>query len=160
MPSVFLDALATGKTWDVSPEKSVASSFVQLLLLYFELVEFEMYSSNSVVNHMKSIFSRHGAPEVTCIDNRPQFNSSKRSLSRILAKDCLYSLRSLQPQWTDCFSERALKLVKGHWRKTDDLYKASLTCVCYPACMFSVSMYCLEHSSSNKHAAAQTILFW
>ena len=44
---------------------------------YLEVIQLRSTTSQSVSNALKSIFSRHGIPEVLMTDNGPQFSSSE-----------------------------------------------------------------------------------
>ena len=42
---------------------------------YPEIAKLENEKSATVINHMKSIFARHGIPKIVCSDNGPQYSS-------------------------------------------------------------------------------------
>ncbi|CAB3995505.1 Transposon Ty3-I Gag-Pol poly [Paramuricea clavata] len=44
---------------------------------YIEVVKLETTTSRTVVNHMKSVFTRHGIPSVVRSDNGPQYTATE-----------------------------------------------------------------------------------
>ena len=44
---------------------------------YIEVAKLENTTSRTVVNHARSIFARHGIPDVVRSDNGPQYNATK-----------------------------------------------------------------------------------
>ena len=50
---------------------------------YIEVARLERTTSTAVINHMKSIFARHGLPDIVISDNGPQYSSAEfESFSR------------------------------------------------------------------------------
>lgn len=46
---------------------------------YIEIIKTSITTSAGIINDLKSIFARHGVPEILITDNGPQFTSSSFS---------------------------------------------------------------------------------
>ena len=96
---------------------------------YIEVAKLNSTTSKGVVQHLRSIFSRHGIPETIISDNGPQFASSCfQSFSK--EYDFTHSARSPKYPQANGAAERAVKTVKGLLSKNSDPYLAML---CYRA---------------------------
>jgi hypothetical protein len=80
----------------------------------------------AIVNHCKTIFARHGAPEVVVSDNGPQFDPVKTSEFSRFAADYGFKHISSSPRYpqSNGFVEAAVKIVKLQLKKNADPYKA------------------------------------
>jgi transposase InsO family protein len=78
------------------------------------------------VNHCKSIFARHGVPEVVVSDNGPQFDPVKTSEFSRFAADYGFKHITSSPRYpqSNGFVEAAVKIVKLQLKKNADPYKA------------------------------------
>ena len=82
-------------------------------------------SSETVIAHCKSIFARHGIPEVVQSDNGPQFASHKFAR---LATDYRFTQETSSPHYpkVNGESERSVQTVKNFLLKAEDPYLALL----------------------------------
>ena len=48
---------------------------VDCYLSYVEIAKLDTVVSSNVINHLKTIFARHGIPETVVSDNGPQFSA-------------------------------------------------------------------------------------
>lgn len=69
---------------------------------YFEVAKLDKLTSKCVITHMKSIFARHGVPEVVRSDNGTQFSLTVGSVYQKFA------------------SEYGLKIFKTHFKMSKD----------------------------------------
>ena len=87
---------------------------------------------------MKSIFSRHGIPEVLLTDNGPQYDSKEFTEP---ASHYGFSHSTSSPHFpqSNGFAERAIKMTKGCLKKSKDPYLAILShrAIPLPWCNFS-----------------------
>lgn len=90
---------------------------------YFEVAKLTSTSSEGVVEHFKSIFARHGIPEVVRSDNGPQFASEP---FRKFARDWNFSHVTSSPRFpqSNGEAERAIRTIKGLLKKSSDPYLA------------------------------------
>ena len=92
---------------------------------YIEIALLKETSSDAVINHLKSIFARHGIPEVVISDNGPQYASS--SFAKFAEKYGFEHITSSPrfPQ-SNGEAERAVQTIKGLLSKAKDPYLALL----------------------------------
>ncbi|KAK3098958.1 hypothetical protein FSP39_024697 [Pinctada imbricata] len=90
---------------------------------YVEVAKLTSTSSETIVNHLKSIFSRHGIPEVLRSDNGPQYASKYFA---DFASQYGFSLVTSSPRYpqSNGEAERAVQTVKNVIKKSDDPYLA------------------------------------
>ena len=88
---------------------------------YVELVKLSSTSSSDIINHLKSIFGRHGIPDYVVSDNGPQYASD--SFTRF-AKEYGFIHITSSPRYpqSNGEAERAVQTVKMILKKTDDPY--------------------------------------
>ncbi|XP_041369594.1 uncharacterized protein K02A2.6-like [Gigantopelta aegis] len=94
-------------------------------------------SSETVIVHCKSIFARHGIPEVVQSDNGPQFASQKFSR---FATEYGFTNETSSPHYPQANgeAERAVQMVKNFLLKAEDPYLALLNYRVTPLqCSFS-----------------------
>ena len=96
---------------------------------YIEVARLSSTTSKSVVQHLRSIFSRHGIPEIILSDNGPQFASS---CFQSFSKEYGFTHSTSSPKYPQAngAAERAVKTVKSLLSKNHDPYLAML---CYRA---------------------------
>ena len=92
---------------------------------YIEIARLDRTTATEVITRIKSIFARHGIPEIVFSDNGPQYSSEE---FKEFAAD--YQFRHemsspYNPQGNE-EAERAVKTVKGLLKKNGDPYKAKL----------------------------------
>ena len=92
---------------------------------YIEIAKLDRTMTAEVIRRMKSIFARHGIPEVVVSDNGPQYSSQA---FREFTKDYQFRHETSSPYYPqgNGEAERAVKTVKGLLNKSDDPYKALL----------------------------------
>ena len=93
---------------------------------YIEIAKLGKESSEEVIRHTKSIFARHGIPEIVISDNGPQFTSS---LFQQFAKEYEFEHHTSSPYHPqgNGEAERAVKTIKSLLKKATDPYLALLT---------------------------------
>ena len=86
-----------------------------------ELAKLTSTTSNVVIKHLKSIFSRHDLPQVVVSDNGPQYFTE-------FAKQYDFTHITSSPQFPQAngAAERAVRTVKTLLSKSNDLYMAML----------------------------------
>ena len=105
------------------------SSYLLLIDYYFRYVEMsKLYSTTSaaVIQHMKSIFTRHGIPEILISDNGPQFAAE---IFTQFAQNFDFQHQTSSPNFSQGNGEieRAVKTVKLMLEKATDPYIALLS---------------------------------
>ena len=92
---------------------------------YPEVVKLTSTTSTAVVTILKSIFSRHGIPEVLRSDNGPQFDSQEMSA---FASSYGFQHKTSSPHYSQSNgqAERAIKTVKRLLKKSSDPHMALL----------------------------------
>ena len=86
---------------------------------FIEVAKLHRTTAHEVIEQIKVIFARHGVPEEVMSDNGPQFASSQfQNFSRDYGFDHITS-SPLYPQ-SNGEAERAVKTVKGLWKKNED----------------------------------------
>ena len=90
-----------------------------------EISRLNRTTTAEVVSHLKSIFARHGVPEVLVTDNGPQYSSKD---FKEFAKDYEFRHVTSSPYFPqgNGEAERAVGTIKSLLKKTDDPYKALL----------------------------------
>jgi len=93
---------------------------------YIEIALLKRTTAAEVIAHMKSIFARHGIPELCVSDNGPQYSSEE--FSELMREyHCQHITSSpLYPQ-SNGEAERAVKTIKGLLKKEGDPYLALLS---------------------------------
>ena len=93
---------------------------------YPEVIKLTTTTSQSVILAMKSVFSRHGIPEIVQSDNGPQYSSEEFSQFAI-AYGFYHDPSSPHFPQSNGHAERAVKTVKKLLKDADDPYLALLT---------------------------------
>jgi len=93
---------------------------------FIEIARMSTATSSDVINHLKSIFARHGIPESLTSDNGPQYSAE---LFSTFAKDYGFTHLTSSPHYPqgNGAAERAVRTVKTLLEKNDDPYTALLT---------------------------------
>ena len=116
------------------PWESVATDLFQwngsnylLVVDYFsrypEIARLNNTTSHGIIEHMKSIFSRHGIPEVVTSDNGPQYASEQFA---DFAQAYGFQHKTSSPRYpqSNGEAERSVKTIKGLLTKSKDPYLA------------------------------------
>ena len=82
-------------------------------------------SSASIVNNLKSIFARHGIPEIVVTNNGPQYSSETFSAFADAHGFTHRTSSPIYPQ-SNGVSDRAVKTTKGILKKSEDQYETLL----------------------------------
>ncbi|KAL5004391.1 hypothetical protein ScPMuIL_017847 [Solemya velum] len=92
---------------------------------YIEIALLKSTSSQAVINHMQSIFARHGIPETVVSDNGPQYASEAFVK---FAKDYGFCHETSSPYYPqgNTEAERAVQTIKRAIRNASDPYQALL----------------------------------
>ena len=92
---------------------------------FFEIAPLKNTSSDDVINHLKSIFSRHGIPERVFSDNGPQYSSA--SFAKF-SEEWGFTHLTSSPRYpqSNGEAERAVKTAKTLLKKCKDPYLALL----------------------------------
>ena len=96
---------------------------VDYLSRYVELALLTHTKCNDVINHLKSMFARHGIPEVLMSDNGPQF-SGQAFASFASAYGFKHLTSSPKFPQNNGEAERAVQTIKGLLKKATDPYMA------------------------------------
>ncbi|XP_036329901.1 uncharacterized protein K02A2.6-like [Rhagoletis pomonella] len=93
---------------------------------YPEIARLENQTTNCVINHIKSIFCRHGVPEVVRSDNGSQFQRLNHSAFAMFAKQWGFQHITSSPRYpqSNGFIESMVKTVKSLLKKNEDPYLA------------------------------------
>ena len=86
---------------------------------YIELAYLKSTTAETVINHTKSIFSRHGIPQIVVSDNGPQF-SCRPFLEFAKKYDFTHLTSSPYYPKANGAAERAVQTVKNFMKKTED----------------------------------------
>uniref|UniRef100_A0A147BIU1 RNA-directed DNA polymerase n=1 Tax=Ixodes ricinus TaxID=34613 RepID=A0A147BIU1_IXORI len=91
-----------------------------------EVAPLTSLSTTSVIDHLKSIFARHGTPETVFSDNGPQFQKIDSSEFFKFSQDWGFHHKTSSPKFpqSNGFVESAVKIIKRSMKKTDDVYRA------------------------------------
>ena len=92
---------------------------------YPEATKLTTATSSAVIKAMKSIFSRHGIPEVVCSDNGPQFDCQEL---HTIANNYRFRHQTSSPHFprSNGSAKRSVKAMKKLLRKSTDPYIALL----------------------------------
>ena len=93
------------------------------LLLTVEVALLEELNTRHVVLHMKSIFARHGIPEILTSDNGPQYASEE---FRKFVHEYAFQHATSSPKYPQSAAERAVQTMKSLLKKENDPYMALL----------------------------------
>ncbi|GBM16018.1 Uncharacterized protein K02A2.6 [Araneus ventricosus] len=93
---------------------------------YPEIARLDRLTSAGIINHCKSIFSRHGIPDVVRSDNGSQFDPVKTVEFKDFAKSYVFTHISSSPKFSQSngLIEAAVKAVKARIKKSRDPYLA------------------------------------
>lgn len=96
---------------------------------YPEIARLENTTAQVVVNHCKSIFARHGIPEVVVSDNGPQFSRVSTSEFATFAREYGFQHITSSPHYpqSNGLAEAAVKIIKSSMNKTRDPYETLLS---------------------------------
>ena len=92
---------------------------------YIEIAHLRSTSADVVITHCKSIFARHGIPEVITSDNGPQFSAQKFAKFATMYGFTHLTSSPYYPQGNG-EAERAVQTIKNLLRKSQDPYLAVL----------------------------------
>ena len=89
------------------------------------MTELKTHTSHEVINPLKSIFARHGIPEILVSNNGTQYSST---LFQEFATEYGFTHLPSSPNYLqgNGTAERAVKTVKGLLKKNEDPYLALL----------------------------------
>ena len=92
---------------------------------YPEVLQLKSTTSVSVISALKSVFSRHGIPEVVRSDNGPQYSSAE-----FMSFASSYGFQHLasSPKFlqSNGQAERSVQTIKNLLKKSDDLHNISV----------------------------------
>lgn len=92
---------------------------------YIEIAKLPGETAVEIIRHMKSIFARHGIPELVMSDNGPQFSSAE--FSKFAGEyDFVHVTSSPKYPQSNGEAERAVKTIKCLLKKSKDPYMALL----------------------------------
>ncbi|GBO34013.1 Transposon Ty3-I Gag-Pol polyprotein [Araneus ventricosus] len=93
---------------------------------YPEIARLDRLTSAEIINHCKSIFSRHGIPDVVRSDNGPQFDPVKTVEFKDFSQSYGFTHISSSPKFSQSngLIEAAVKTVKARIKKSRDPYLA------------------------------------
>ena len=96
---------------------------------YPEIALLHGLTANNVITHIKSIFARHGIPEVVISDNGPQFLPLFTSAFGKFAEEWNFQHVTSSPKYAQSngFVEAAVKIIKRSLKKEGDSYIALLS---------------------------------
>ncbi|GBM10567.1 hypothetical protein AVEN_122603-1, partial [Araneus ventricosus] len=90
---------------------------------YPEIARLDRLTSAEIINHCKSIFSRHGIPDVVRSDNGSQFHPVKTVEFKDFAKSYGFTHISSSPEFSQSNGLiEAVKTVKARIKKSRDPY--------------------------------------
>ena len=93
---------------------------------YPEIVKLTTTTSASVISALKSVFARHGVPEIVKSDNGPQYSSSEFQ-SFASSYDFRHITSSPKFPQSNGEAERCVQTVKNLLKKSEDPYEALLS---------------------------------
>ena len=95
---------------------------------YIEVAKLTSATSKGVIAHLKSIFARHGIPQVVRSDNGPQYSADEFA---DFAKEHGFSHVPSSPKYpqSNGEAERAVKTIKSLLAKNADPYVSGFTCI-------------------------------
>ena len=93
---------------------------------FIEIAKLTLTTAMGVISHLKSIFARHGIPEVVVSDNGPQYSSV---VFEEFSKEYKFDHVTSSPKYPQANgeAERAVKTTKQLLEKNRDPYLALLT---------------------------------
>nr|XP_042908526.1 uncharacterized protein K02A2.6-like [Parasteatoda tepidariorum] len=96
---------------------------------YPEVAKLDSLTSKEVILHCKSIFARHGIPNVVRSDNGPQFEVTRTAEFQNFAKVYGFKHITSSPRYpqSNGFVEAAVKIIKLRFKKSKDPYLALLS---------------------------------
>ena len=106
-------------------EQSTYLLIVDYYSRYIEIARLNRATAAEVIAHTKSVFARHGIPEVVISDNGPQYTSDAYHQ---FAKDYTFQHLTSSPYFpqSNGEAERAVKTIKNLLKKKGDPYLALL----------------------------------
>lgn len=92
---------------------------------YPEIARLESLTAACVIMHCKSIFARHGIPEVVVSDNGPQFAGTTGSAFTKFSQTYGFKHITSSPRYAQSngMAEAAVKIIKRSLSKTEDPYE-------------------------------------
>ncbi|KAM7281966.1 uncharacterized protein ISCGN_002124 [Ixodes scapularis] len=92
---------------------------------YPEIARLESLTAACVIMHCKSIFARHGIPEVVVSDNGPQFSGTTGSAFTKFSQTYGFKHITSSPRYAQSngMAEAAVKIIKRSLSKTEDPYE-------------------------------------
>ena len=93
---------------------------------YPEVVKLKSTTSSSIIENLKSIFSRHGIPETIVSDNGPQFSSQEFGDFSKTYNFCHVTSSPHFPQ-SNGLAERSVQTMKRLLKESKDVYQAILS---------------------------------
>jgi transposase InsO family protein len=106
-------------------DKSVYLVVVDYYSRFIELAKLENTTTSSVLNHLKSMFSRHGYPQTLVSDNGPQYSSKEFKLYALEHGITHITSSPGHPSGNGA-AERAVRTVKDILKASKDPYNAML----------------------------------
>ena len=99
---------------------------------YVELAKLTSTTSPTIIQHLKSIFARHGVPESVVSDNGPQYSSNAFAT---FAEEYGFTHITSSPRYAQAngLAERTVQTVKSLLKKSSDPYLALLSYRSYMA---------------------------
>lgn len=96
---------------------------------YPEIAKLDRLTSSEVINHVKSIFARHGIPDIVRTDNGPQFEPINSSEFSEFSRTYGFRHITSSPRYpqSNGFVESAVKTIKLRLKKSEDPYLALMT---------------------------------
>ncbi|XP_064481187.1 uncharacterized protein K02A2.6-like [Ornithodoros turicata] len=93
-----------------------------------EIAPLRSTSSETVIEHCKSSFARHGIPDEVISDNGPQFSGAQSSAFKNFAATYKFRHTTSSPRYpqSNGLAEAAVKIIKNSLKKTDDPYESLL----------------------------------
>lgn len=94
---------------------------------YIEIARLSSTTSQQVINHLMSIFARHGIPQTVVSDNGPQFSSA---VFQKFADEVHFNHVTSSPRYPQANgeAERAVQTIKGLLKRSNNPYMALLHC--------------------------------
>ncbi|XP_064469533.1 uncharacterized protein K02A2.6-like [Ornithodoros turicata] len=93
-----------------------------------EIAPLRSTSSETVIEHCKSIFARHGIPDEVISDDGPQFSDAQSSAFKNFAATYKFRHTTSSPRYpqSNGLAEAAVKIFKNSLKETDDPYESLL----------------------------------
>ncbi|RLU23953.1 hypothetical protein DMN91_004161 [Ooceraea biroi] len=95
---------------------------------YPEVKQLRTLKKSEIILHLKSLFARHGIPEVVYSDNGTHFGPLLKSAFSLFAKQWGFSHRTSSPKFpqSNGFIEAGVKIIKRSLKKSGDVYETLL----------------------------------